>query len=454
MGKLFGTDGIRGVANEDLDIDLALRVGKAAAIVLSKGKQERAVIAIGKDTRLSCDMLESALIAGICAAGADVMVLGIVPTPAVAYITKETNADAGIVISASHNAYCDNGIKIFNAHGFKLSDEIEGEIEDLVLSSVRLPHKTHGDIGRVLRKNKEFIDKYVDHLEQSSQSGISNLSVLIDCSNGAAGRTAAELFSRFDIDLEIMKNHPNGLNINDGCGSTSLEFLQNTVRSGNFDIGIAFDGDADRCIIVDEKGNMVDGDRIMGVCAMAMRQAGTLKQNTVVATVMSNLGFHAYAKKRGFELICTSVGDRNVLEKMLEGGFNLGGEQSGHLIFLDESTTGDGQLAAVKFMGILSDSGRTVSELVSDIPYYPQVLLNTPVKGGNEAKNAIMRSEELKGAIATQEEKLGIQGRILVRPSGTEALIRVMVEASDSKIANCIADDLTNIINNMEIISK
>lgn len=449
MGKLFGTDGIRGVANEELNIELTLRVGKAAAIVLSKQKKGRAVIAIGKDTRLSCDMLEAALVAGICAAGADAMVLGIVPTPAVAYITKEAKADAGIVISASHNAYCDNGIKIFNAQGFKLSDDIEGEIERLVLSGDPLENMTHENIGRVRRKNKELLDKYIDHLEQAAQGEISNLSVLVDCSNGAAGRTAADLFSRFDIDVEIMKNHPDGLNINDGCGSTSLEFLRNNLKSGNFDIGIAFDGDADRCIIVDEKGEMVDGDRIMGVCAMTMRQSGTLKKNTVVATVMSNLGFLTYAKNNDLEIICAPVGDRNVLEQMLEGGFNLGGEQSGHIIFLDESTTGDGQLAAVKFLSILTKSRKTVSELVSDIPYYPQVLLNTPVKGGNKAKNAIMESQELSRVISEQQLKLGETGRILVRPSGTEALIRVMVEASDGENANNIAREITKVIENI-----
>lgn len=446
MGKLFGTDGIRGVANVDLNIDLAIRVGQAAAIVLAKGKTEKPVIAIGKDTRLSCDMLESALVAGICSAGADVMVLGIVPTPAVAYITKCAKADAGIVISASHNPFCDNGIKIFNGNGFKLSDELEAEIEELVLSEKRLSHMTHDKIGTILRKNKHYVEEYVDHLEQTANGKIRGLKVLIDCSNGAASRTAGDLFTRFDIEVEIMKDHPNGLNINDNCGSTHLEFLQNTMKGSQFDIGIAFDGDADRCLIIDENGNVVDGDRIMAVCATAMRSDGILKHNTVVATVMSNLGFRTYAENQGLSLITTSVGDRNVLEKMIEGGYNLGGEQSGHLIFLDEATTGDGQLAAIKFLRILSESGKKVSELVSDIPYYPQVLINTQVSGGNVAKDAIMASSVLKQAIRDEEERLGNDGRILVRPSGTEPLIRVMVEAVDGTLANLVAEKLTNII--------
>lgn len=446
MGKLFGTDGIRGIANKDLDIDLTLRVGQAAAIVLSKGKSERPVITIGKDTRLSGDMLESALVAGLCSAGADVMVLGIVPTPAVAFITKQAGADAGIVISASHNPYCDNGIKIFNGNGFKLSDDLENEIEELVLSGEKLEHMTHEKIGKVLRKNKGYVEKYIAHIEQAAQGKIRGLKVLIDCANGAASRTAADLFTRFDIDLEVMKEFPTGVNINDGCGSTHLEFLQGAIQSGNYDVGIAFDGDADRCLIIDENGKIIDGDRIMAVFATAMKREGTLKKNTVVATVMSNLGFHIYAKNEELNIICTSVGDRNVLEKMLEHGYNFGGEQSGHIIFLDEATTGDGQLAAVKFLKIMSQTGKKASELVTNIPYCPQVLINIPVSGGNAAKDAIMASGELSKAIQVEEEKLGDEGRVLVRPSGTEALIRVMVEAFDSNLANSSAEILTKII--------
>lgn len=445
MGKLFGTDGIRGVANDGLDIDLALKVGKAAAVILAKGEGRKPVIAIGKDTRLSCDMLESALVAGICAAGADVMVLGVVPTPAVAFITKEAGADAGIVISASHNSYEDNGIKIFNNQGFKLSDELEAEIERLVLPDVQIPIKTHARIGRVIRKNKDFVEKYIDHLEAAAEHEIRGLKVLIDCSNGAAGRTASDLFSRFDIDLDIVKDHPNGLNINENCGSTHMDALRATVVSAGYDIGIAFDGDADRCLIVDEKGDLVDGDKIMGVCGRAMLEAGKLSKATIVATVMSNMGFHAYAEGLGIDLVCTAVGDRNVLEKMLESGYNLGGEQSGHMIFLDHATTGDGQLAAVKFLALLAASGKTVSALAGEIPSYPQVLLNIPIAGGNEEKNRIMASGQLAAAIRDEEARLG-GGRILVRPSGTEPLIRVLAEAADGEAAERTAKRLGDLI--------
>jgi len=390
-------------------------------------------------------MLESALVAGLCSAGADVMVLGVVPTPAVAYITRRACADAGIVISASHNPFYDNGIKIFNGKGFKLSDELEAAIEELVLSETAMPRMTYGKIGTVIRKNKNFVEKYVDHLEMAAENEISGLKVLIDCANGAASRTASDLFSRFDIELEIMKDHPNGVNINDNCGSTHTEFLCSTVTGGGYDIGIAFDGDADRCLIVDEKGNLVDGDRIMAVCGLAMLESGKLMKNTIVATVMSNLGFHYFAKKQNLELVCTAVGDRNVLEKMVEGGYNLGGEQSGHLIFLDDSTTGDGQLAAIKFLSILSKSEKTVSELVCDIPIYPQVLKNVPIEGQNTTKEQIMQSEQMQNAISELTRELGDGGRILVRPSGTESLIRVMVEATDIETANSTAEKLVNL---------
>jgi len=449
MGKLFGTDGIRGVANDGLDIDTALRVGQAAATVLGRGRNKMPVIAIGKDTRLSCDMLESALVAGLCSAGANVMVLGVVPTPAVAFITKTAGAEAGIVISASHNPYSDNGIKIFNSDGFKLSDELEAQIEQLVLSPEPMPKMTHDRIGNILRKNKDYVEKYIDHVERAAEEEIKGLRVLVDCSNGAAARTASDLFSRFDIELEIMKDHPNGLNINDGCGSTHLEFLQNVLRSGSYDVGIAFDGDADRCILVDETGALVDGDKIMGICGMHMREQGTLKRNTIVTTVMSNLGFHMFAQKHGIDLICTSVGDRNVLEGMLAGGYNLGGEQSGHLIFLDDSTTGDGQLAAVKFLSILSASGKTVSQLAGEIPYYPQVLVNAHIEGGNAAKEAVMASEALAEAIEAEEQRLDGAGRVLVRPSGTEPLIRVMVEATEQDLAENVAQNLTGVIKSL-----
>jgi len=446
MGKLFGTDGIRGVANEDLDIHLAMKVGQAVGIVIREEKGSAPVFTIGKDTRLSGDMLESAIVAGLCASGADVMVLGVVPTPAVAFITAQSKADAGIVISASHNPFQDNGIKIFNGEGFKLSDELEGRIEELVLSASPLPSLTCEKIGKVLRKNQDWVERYIDHLANAAEAPISGLKVFLDCSNGAAARTASSLFSRFPLDLEIIKVNSNGVNINEQCGSTDTSFLRRAVVSEGYDIGIAFDGDADRCIIIDEKGNIVDGDHILGVCGLAMLREGRLQKNTIVATVMSNLGFHEFAKQNDISLECTAVGDRNVLEKMLEGGYVLGGEQSGHLIFLDHATTGDGQLAAIKFLSVLTASGKRVSELVDEIPRYPQVLINVAVSGGNEAKAAIMASERLRAAISEEEAALAGKGRILVRPSGTEAKIRVMVEAPTEEVAQGAAERLAEMI--------
>ena len=449
MGKLFGTDGIRGVANEDLDINLALKIGQAVGLVMGANAGRRPVVAIGKDTRLSSDMLDSAIVAGLCASGADVMVLGVVPTPAVAFITVQSGADAGIVISASHNPFQDNGIKIFGGAGFKLSDELEAEIEGLVLSDTPIPLCTHERVGKVLRKNKDWVEKYVEHVARAAEGQLAGLKVFIDCSNGAAARTASDLFSRFPLDLEIIKVHPNGLNINENCGSTDTSFLSRAVVSGHYDIGIAFDGDADRCIIIDELGSVVDGDKIMGVIGRRMLEQGRLKQNTIVATVMSNLGFHDFTKGLGIELVCTAVGDRNVLERMVADGYVLGGEQSGHLIFLEEATTGDGQLAAIKFLSALAQSGKRVSELVADIPHYPQVLLNLPIEGGIAAKEAVMASEALAQAVQAEEAALSGRGRILVRPSGTEPKIRVMVEAETEEIANSTAERLVEVIKTM-----
>lgn len=446
MGKYFGTDGIRGIAGSELDPLLALRTGQAVGIALSKGKAKRPVITIGKDTRVSSDMLESALVAGICSAGADVRLLGVVPTPAVAFLTLQFKADAGIVISASHNPFEYNGIKIFSAEGFKLSDDLEAEIEVLIDEPDPLPMKTHNEIGKVYHVDAEALSVYIDYLYTRAESEIKGLKVAIDCANGAASSTASNLFSRFNIDCEIINERPNGVNINAGCGSTHMDGLCSVVKAGGFDLGLAFDGDADRCLAVDEKGNIIDGDKVMGICGKYMKKAGRLAGNAIVATVMSNLGFHEFARKCGIDLRCAAVGDRNVLELMQAGGYNLGGEQSGHLIFLDDATTGDGQLAAVKFLSILSSSGLTASQLASEIPQYPQVLHNLPIEGGNAVKSAIMSAPELAARIVGEQEKLGGEGRILVRPSGTEALIRVMVEARSVEIAEETAAKLINLI--------
>ena len=450
MGKYFGTDGIRGIVNNGLDAELAFRVGKAAAMVLAENSaNKRPLFTIGKDTRISCDMLEAAITAGLCSAGADVMQLGVVPTPAVAFITTDSGADAGIVISASHNPYEHNGIKIFNGKGFKLSDELEARIEELVDSAEPLASKLNGDVGRVVGRGHEYVDRYVEHVVSLSEGKIGKLKVMIDCSNGAATRTVDDIFGRFPLDLELIKDHPDGCNINCNCGSTHIEVLGKMVVAGGFDIGIAFDGDADRCLAVDENGNLVDGDKIMAICGKAMINEGRLKNDAIVATVMSNLGFHEYCRNNNINLHCAAVGDRNVLEMMQEKGFNLGGEQSGHMIFLDYATTGDGQLAAVRFLKVLSQSGKKLSELASEIPTYPQVLLNVAIEGGNEVKQAIISDEDLLAKIEEEEKTLGKSGRILVRPSGTEALIRVMVESKDKETADQVANRLAVIIENL-----
>ncbi|HHU22376.1 MAG TPA: phosphoglucosamine mutase [Clostridiales bacterium] len=447
MGKYFGTDGIRGVVNDGLDAEISFKVGQAAAMVLSENKGGRPLFTIGKDTRISGDMLEAALVAGLCSAGADVMLLGVVPTPAVAFITMDVGADAGIVISASHNPYEHNGIKIFNSEGFKLSDELERKIEELIDAPERVIRRSDGDIGRVVKKNSDFLERYIDHVVRAAEGGMGKMRVMIDCSNGAACKTAKSIFSRFPLELEFINDNPNGININEKCGSTHPELLAKLVTAGGFDLGLAFDGDADRCIAVDEKGQIVDGDKIMAICGVAMKDRGKLAKDCIVATVMSNLGFHEYAANRGIKLRYTPIGDRYVLEQMLECGYNLGGEQSGHIIFLDDSTTGDGQLSAVKFLSVVSRSGRKVSELAAEIPTYPQILKNVPVKGGNEIKNAIMADIRLKELIAREEERLGGRGRILVRPSGTEALIRVMVEAEHEDTAVECSENLSKMIN-------
>lgn len=448
MGKYFGTDGIRGIVNNGLDAALAFKVGQAAAVVLAEGLEtgRKPLVTIGKDTRISCDMLEAAITAGLCSAGADVMPLGVIPTPAVAFITTDCGADAGIVISASHNPYEHNGIKVFNGNGFKLSDELEIKIEELIDGGEPLPEKQNGDIGRVLPRGRECVDRYIEHIVSVSEGKIGKLKVMIDCSNGAATRTVNDIFGRFPLELELIKDHPDGCNINANCGSTHIESLGRMVVAGGFDIGLAFDGDADRCLAVDENGKLIDGDKIMAICGKAMIAEGKLKKNAIVATVMSNLGFHEYCAKNGIDLRCAAVGDRNVLEMMLENGFNLGGEQSGHMIFLDYATTGDGQLAALRFLGVISKSGKKLSELAAEIPTYPQVLHNISIEGGNTVKESIMSDESLRKMIEDEQKALGNTGRILVRPSGTEALIRVMVEAADKNTSDAVARRLSGFI--------
>lgn len=444
MGKLFGTDGIRGIVGENLTADLAYRVGQAVTLVLTEEKGRTPLVTIGMDTRISSDMLEGALIAGITSMGGDVMPLGTIPTPAVAYLTIKVEADAGIVISASHNPFEHNGIKVFNSRGYKLSDALEERVEEKILSNEPMPTKKGGDIGKRIHGMKNLKYEYIKHLAGTVQDDLGGLRVLIDCANGAAAATAPDLFAGFEIEADFIHKKPTGVNINRKCGSTYLKSLAAMVTAGEYDLGIAFDGDADRCLMIDEKGNVVDGDKTMAVCGLNMRDQGLLTGRTIVGTVMSNLGLHEFCNKNNIRLVCTPVGDRNVLEKMLEFGYRIGGEQSGHTIFTDYATTGDGQLTALQFLTILKRSGKPASELASICPSYPQTLINVELPNQPGLKERIMNSEELLGAIRREEEKLGGDGRILVRPSGTEPLIRVMVEAKTIQqagdCANCLAD--------------
>jgi len=449
MGKLFGTDGIRGVVNAGLDADLAYKVGLAAAQVLAKDKKpgEKPLVTIGKDTRISGDLLKGALIAGLCTAGADVMDLGTLPTPGVAWVTVDEGADAGIVISASHNPFEHNGIKIFNGKGFKLSDELEEQIEDIVLfGHNNVPRKTHGEIGKVSFVAPKASEDYIDHLESTIDSTLGGLRILVDCANGAASATAARLFDRFSkLRTDVINADPDGVNINDKCGSTHLDSLAAMVKAGGYDIGIAFDGDADRCLAVDELGNTIDGDQIMAACGLDLKEKGELSGDTVVATVMSNLGLHVYAKEHGMKLECTNVGDRNVLERMLEKGYRIGGEQSGHMIFLEHATTGDGELTALQMLALLKESGKKASQVFGACPRYPQVLINVAV-ASNDRKKELMADDRLAQAIAQEESALNGDGRVLVRPSGTEALMRVMVEAKTEETAHTAAERLAKLI--------
>ncbi len=447
MGKLFGTDGIRGVVNAGLDAELAYMVGLAAAMVLTQERGAgRPVVAIGKDTRISSDLLEGALIAGLCSAGADVLHLGVIPTPAVAWITVDRRADAGIVISASHNPFEHNGIKIFNGRGFKLSDELEGRIEEIVLSGAQVARKTHGDIGRVSYADQKERQDYIDFLASTVSADLSGLRILADCANGAASSTAAALFDRFpSLHTDVINADPDGVNINAQCGSTHLGSLKDMVRAGGYDLGVAFDGDADRCLMVDETGEEIDGDQVIAACGLALKEAGKLPGDALVATVMSNLGLHVFAKEHGIQIFCTDVGDRNVLEKLDACGYALGGEQSGHTIFRSYATTGDGQLTALQFLQLLHQSGKKASELVAGCKRYPQVLINVPV-ADKAKKTEIMESRALKDAVAEYEARLAGEGRVLVRPSGTEALVRVMVEAKAGSTAQSCAEELVEII--------
>ena len=440
MGRLFGTDGVRGIANSELTPELAFKLGKAGAHVLSRDTK-RPVVLIGKDTRLSGDMLEDALSAGILAVGGNVIKVGVLPTPAIAYLVKAYEADAGVVISASHNPFEYNGIKFFNGEGFKLDDDIENEIEDIILRDIDVNSHITGDkLGRCLEADDDAMDKYADFLKSTISADISGVKLVLDCANGAAYKVAEKVFTDLGADITVIGNKPDGVNINDSCGSTHPEKLQaEVVRQGAL-LGLAYDGDADRLIAADEKGRIIDGDKLICICARMMKEKGHLPGDLVTATVMSNLGFHKYIESLGCRTEVTSVGDRYVLESMLQSGGMLGGEQSGHIIFLNHTTTGDGILSSLQLLEAVLGTGKKPSELSDEIEIFPQVLKNARVK--NENKNRFMDDDDIKGAIANIENELEGTGRVLIRPSGTEPLVRVMLEGQDVGHITKLAEEL------------
>ncbi len=442
MGRIFGTDGVRGIANTELSCKLVMNVGRAAAMVVAELIGRKPVILIGKDTRISSDMLEAALAAGLTSVGADVILAGVVPTPALSCLVVHSHADAGIMLSASHNSYEFNGIKIFGPEGIKLPDAAEFEIEQIVLDKIKPYSLRWGwELGRI-RQGKNLIETYVNHLCSTVEGDLSGLRVVVDCSNGSATATAGELLRHLKADVTFLHNQPNGININRDCGSTHIQKLAEYMENGTYHAGIAFDGDADRCIAVDEKGNVVDGDVIMAILATHLKEQGKLAKNTLVTTVMSNLGLFQFAKKNNINLEATKVGDRYVLEKMLKCGYNLGGEQSGHLILRDFMSTGDGQLTAITLLSILKQSGKTLSELASVMEVYPQVMVN--VRADAVMKSQLDVDPGAKKIIEGAKAVLGPEGRILVRASGTEPLIRVMIEGREKDEIAALADQVAD----------
>ncbi len=429
MGRLFGTDGARGIANKELTCELATNIGRAAAYVLTEKTTEKPKVLIGKDTRVSSNMLEMALAAGLCSVGADVVLVGFVPTPAIAFLVKDRQADAGIMISASHNPCEYNGIKIFDGNGYKLPDALEEKIESLVLDDMSpITFPTGGEVGSVFLRY-DYVDLYIDHLVESVNADLSGLKIAIDCANGCASYTAERLFKRLGATVHIIHSSPNGVNINHHCGSTNMDDLTDYVNGHNMDLGLAFDGDSDRCLAVDENGKLIDGDRMIAVFALDLKCRGLLKDNTAVVTVMTNLGFKHFARDNGIDVIETKVGDRYVLEEMVKHGYSIGGEQSGHIIFKDFATTGDGQLSGAMLASVLAATKKPASEIASVMNVLPQTLVN--ITADSELKAALNTDEEIKSAIKEVADTLGDRGRILVRASGTEPLIRIMLEGEN-----------------------
>jgi phosphoglucosamine mutase len=444
MGKLFGTDGVRGIANTELTNELAYKLGKFGAHVLTKETHHKARILIGKDTRVSGDMLESALIAGILSAGCDVIKVGVVPTPAIAYLVRHLKVDAGVMISASHNPVEYNGIKFFNGDGFKLSDSIEDEIEDFILNEKELENVLSGtEIGRKTEVYKAG-ELYSDYVRGTAFTDLTGIKVAIDCANGAAFEVAQKALKSLGAEVDAFYNEPDGFNINKNCGSTHTDVIGKIVKEGDYHVGLAFDGDADRLLAVDENGELVDGDKIMTICGVNMKSRGLLPKDTVVTTVMSNIGMDEAFRAHELKSVKAKVGDRYVLEEMLKGGYALGGEQSGHIIFLNTNTTGDGLMTAIQLLCVLKESGKSMSELASIMTVYPQVLKNAQVK--TENRNAYQDDEIIMEKIKEVESYFHGKGRVLIRPSGTEPLVRVMIEGDNLEVLERYAGELKALI--------
>jgi phosphoglucosamine mutase len=442
MGQLFGTDGIRGIANKDLTPELAFKVGRAGAYVLSKGKKGK--IVVGKDTRKSGDMLEAALTAGICSMGIDVVSLGVVPTPAVAYLTRKYEGLAGVVISASHNPVEYNGIKFFNEQGYKLSDDIENKIESIILKDEDIPVRPiKENIGQTIFEENGY-RLYMEHLKTTIRGDLSGIKIAVDCGNGALYKIAPKLLEEMKAEIVVINDKPNGSNINVKCGSTNPSMIQSLVLETGANIGVSFDGDGDRIIAVDEMGNIIDGDHILAICGTQLQLKGKLKKDTIVGTVMTNMGLDVYLKNNNMNIVKTAVGDRYVIEEMLSKGYVLGGEQSGHIIFLDHNTTGDGLLTGLQLTQVMKETGKKMSQLNSLMTNFPQVLVNARVK--DELKNSYLNNEEIKSEIKKIEEMFHGEGRVVIRPSGTEPLIRVMIEGKDKNEIEKVAKMLARFI--------
>ena len=440
MRKYFGTDGIRGIAGESLTADLSFKVGKALGKLLTE-KKEHPKVVIGRDTRISCDMIEHALTAGLTSTGVNVMTVGTIPTPAIAYLTKTIETDSGIMISASHNPYQDNGIKIFGPDGFKLTDEQELEIESLIDNSEKIKNASFEKIGKVYGGN-ELTQKYIQHIKQSITGDLSDIKIALDCANGATTGVAPFIFGDLEADIETIGCQPNGVNINDNVGSTKIETISEFVKENNVDVGFAFDGDGDRVLAVDAKGNIIDGDKIMFILAKHLKEQGELKDNMVVSTVMSNIGFYKAIEENGLQSVKTAVGDRYVVEEMRKNDYSLGGEQSGHIVLMNYATTGDGILTAVKLANIIKTSGKSLEELASEVNIYPQKLVNIKVVD----KKAAMEDSDILAECEKVEKELEGNGRILLRASGTENLIRVMVEASSDELTDKYCEQVAKIV--------